>query len=572
MQKTSAAHGAPKHRRLPVLQGVLPLGSIGPELVGGATLAALAIPEVMGYTKIAGTPVVTGLYTLIFPLAIFALLGSSRHLVVGADSATAAIMAAGLTGIVAVGSPQYMAYAGMLALMTGAILIVARLVRLGFLADFLSKTVLIGFLTGVGIQVAMGQIGGMFGVPETGSNTVTRFVDALSNLDQTNIDTLMVSVGVLVIILGAGLVSKKIPGALLAVLGAIVVSVAVDLAAKGVAVLGPVPSGLPTLGFPTGIAAGQLATLAGTAFSMFLVVLAQSAATSRAYAMKYNDPFDENVDLVGLGLANAAAGLSGTFVVNGSPTKTEMLDGAGGHSQLASLVTCGLVVLVLLFLSKPLQYMPEAVLASVGFLIGLRLINIRGMVEILKVRIGEFAVATVTAIVVVAIGVEQGILLAILLSLLVHVSHSYRPSDHVLFRQPTGRWRGLPIARALKEGTIEALPGLTVYRFGAGLYYANANRLTEEIMSLADAADPPLRWLCLSADGISDVDFSAAATLREVHEELHARGATLVLANVEDEVRKELDIYGLVKEIGEEHFFDGIEDAVAAYEKLGPAT
>ena len=571
MANATAAPVAPKRRRFPILQGVLPLGKIPPELLGGATLAALAIPEVMGYTKIAGTPVVTGLYTLILPLALFALFGSSRHLVVGADSATAAIMAAGLVGMVAVGSQEYMAYAGVLALITGAILIVARLIRLGFLADFLSKTVLVGFLTGVGIQVAMGQIGGMFGVPETGSNTVAKFVNALSNLDQTNLDTLLVSVGVLVIIVGSGFISKKIPGALIAVVGSIALSWALDLSSKGVAILGPVPSGLPKVGFPTGVTASDLGSLTATAFSLFLVILAQSAATSRAYAMKYSDPFSENVDLIGLGLANVGAGLSGTFVVNGSPTKTEMLDGAGGRTQLSSLVTVGIVIIVLLFLSKPLQYMPEAVLASVVFLIGLRLVKISGMVEIFKVRIVEFAVAATTAVVVVVVGVEQGILLAIALSLLVHVAHSYRPSDHLLVREPSGRWKTLTVARAIESGKIAAAPGFGVYRFGASLYYANANRFTEEVIGVVEAADPPLRWLCLSADAISDIDFSAAATLRKVDEELRSRGVTLVLAHVEPEIRQELDRYDLTKQIGEDHFFDRIEDAYDAFQQLGPA-
>jgi MFS superfamily sulfate permease-like transporter len=491
--------------------------------------------------------------------------------VVGADSATAAIMAAGLVGIAAVGSPEYVPYAGVLALMTGAILIAARLVRLGFLADFLSKTVLIGFLTGVGIQVAMGQIGGMFGVPQTGGNTVAKFVNALSNLGQTNLDTLLVSIGVLVVIVGSGFVSKRIPGALVAVVGAIVLSAVLDLSSKGVAILGPVPSGLPRLGLPTGISASHLGALVGTAFSMFLVILAQSAATSRAYAMKYNEPFDENVDLVGLGVANAAAGLSGTFVVNGSPTKTEMLDGAGGRTQLASLVTVGIVIVVLLFLSKQLQYMPEAVLASVVFLIGVRLVKLKGMIEIFKVRMGEFAVAAITAVVVVVVGVEQGILLAIALSLVVHVAHSYRPSDQVLFRQPAGHWRAIPIARALQTGEIAAVPGLAVYRFGANLYYANANRFSEEIIRLVEAADPPLRWIIIAAGGIGDVDFSAAATLRQVHAQLRDRGVTLALADVEAEVKKEFDSYGLTQEIGPEYFFERLEDAGAAYETRGHA-
>ena len=281
----------------------------------------------MGYTKIAGMPVITGLYTILIPLALFALFGSSRHLVVGADSATAAIMAAGLAGLAATGSPEYVAYAGILALMAAALLILARLIKLGFLADFLSRTVLIGFLTGVGIQVAIGQISGMLGIPGGGAGPIQQLITDFQQLPQTNIYTLAVSIGVIATILICKRINKRIPGGLIAVIGAILISYFFNLSAYGVALLGPVPSGLPTLGFPTGETMNPaiFGQLLGVAISMFIVILAQSAATSRAYATRYNDKFSENVDLVGLGLANIGAGLSGTFVCNGSPTKTQML-------------------------------------------------------------------------------------------------------------------------------------------------------------------------------------------------------------------------------------------------------
>ena len=228
-------------RNLPILGGILPIvrAQIPADIIAGITLAALAIPEVMGYTKIAGMPVVTGLYTILLPMALFALFGSSRHLVVGADSATAAIMAAGLAGLAATGSPQYMAYAEVLALLAGIFLIIARLIRLGFLADFLSRTVLIGFLTGVGIQVAIGQISGMLGIPGGGSGPVQQLVTDIQQLGQTN----LYSLGHLPrragrLSSGARRINKKIPGALIAVIGAILLSYAVDLSAYGVALLG----------------------------------------------------------------------------------------------------------------------------------------------------------------------------------------------------------------------------------------------------------------------------------------------------------------------------------------------
>ena len=394
MNSTSAVP-EPRTRRLPVLNGILPVvrSKVPMDIAAGVTLAALGIPEVMGYTKIAGMPVITGLYTILIPIAVFAVLGSSRHLVVGADSATAAILAAGLAGMAPIASPEYVALAGMLAIITGAILILARLVRLGFLADFLSRSVLIGFLTGVGIQVAMGQVAGMLGVTASGGGTIRKFVGhTLADLRTASLTTVAVSASVIVVIVGTRLIDKRIPGALIAVVGAIFASWKWDFASHGIATLGKVPSGLPKFGVPD-VTWTQFEALLGTAGAVFIVILAQSAATSRAYAAKYSETFDENVDLDGLGAANIVAGLSGTFVVNGSPTKTQMVDGAGGKSQLASLTTAVIVLVVLLFLTVPLQYMPNAVLSTVVFLIGVELVDVGGMTKIFRLRRDEFFIA-----------------------------------------------------------------------------------------------------------------------------------------------------------------------------------
>ena len=343
--------------------------------------------------------------------------------------------------------------------------------KLGFIADFLSRTVLIGFLTGVGIQVAIGQISGMLGIPGGGSGPLQKLVTDFQQLGQTNPYTLVVSIAVLAIIVGSRKINKKIPGALIAVVGAIFVSYAVNLASYGVAVLGTVPGGLPKIGLPTGVSLTPAiwTTLLGTAFSMFIVILAQSAATSRAYATRYSESFSENVDLVGLGLANVGAGLTGTFVVNGSPTKTQMVDSAGGRSQLATLTTSVIVLIVLLFLTKPLAFMPEAVLSSVVFLIGVELVDAKGMRKIFAERPAEFWVALITALVVIFIGVEQGILLAIALSILIHTEHGYKPKNAVMSTDNSGRPHPVPVAKH-----TQIIPGLMIYRFHHSMYYANA--------------------------------------------------------------------------------------------------
>jgi SulP family sulfate permease len=558
-------------RYVTVLQGVRPFRPqmLSKDVVAGITLACLAIPEVMGYTKIAGTPVITGLYTILLPALAFAILGSSRHLVVGGDSATAAILYAGVAGLGVAGlqpnTSEWLAYASLAALITGGLLILARIAKLGFLADFISRTVLVGFLTGVGIQVALGQFAGMLGVPsphvdvDQVSGTVIKFWDTLKEIGDTSGATLAVSVSVIAILVVFERWIPMIPGGLVAVVGMIAVSWIFDLQSHGVSTLGHVPSGLPHVGFPKGVGWDDVGPLLATCVSMFLVIIAQSAATSRAYAVKYKDHFEENTDLVGLSIANVAAGLSSTFVVNGSPTKTKMAEEAKATSQIAMMTMAVTVALVLLFLTKPLQYMPNAVLAAVVFVIGVKLIDVSHMKEIYRLRRDEFWIAAVTAAVVVGIGVEQGIILAIVLSLLDHVRRHYDPKDAVVTRDVGGDLTTAPVARgAMTE------PGLVVYRFGVGLFYANAARLTDEALALVEVPDPP-RWFVLLADGIDDVDFTGGKTMLELAGQLKQRGVTFALAAVREDVMPELTEFGVVDAVGADRIFGTAEEAIAAF-------
>jgi MFS superfamily sulfate permease-like transporter len=299
--------------------------------------------------------------------------------------------------------------------------------------------------------------------------------------------------------------------------------------------------------------------------SIFVVVLAQSAATSRAYAAKFRDDFDENVDLIGLSAASFGAGLTGTFVINGSPTKTSMVDKAGGRSQLAQLTMALVVIIVLLFLTVPLGYMPNAVLAAVVFLIGVELVDVKGMRTILRLRPVEFVVALITALTVIFVGVEQGIILAIVISIVVHLRHSYKPYDRLLVPAPAGEWRNVPLADGL-----EAEAGLSVYRFGASLYYANASRFADEVRTVVKHAPSAPRWLCFDAANVEDVDFSGSAVLKAVVEELRKQDVTLVMSDVAEPVMAELQRDGLLDLIGKEHVFTGAQDMLAAYKALPP--
>ncbi|MDD1670882.1 MAG: SulP family inorganic anion transporter [Methanomicrobiales archaeon] len=548
-------------RRFHLLQGILPVdtGQVPAEILAGLTFAALAIPEVMGYTNIAGMPVVTGLYTLLLPLAVFAVFGSSKQLVVGADSATAVIIASGLVVMADPRSPQYVAYAGMIALLAAVFLLLAGLLKLGFVSDFLSRAVTIGFLTGVGIQIALGQLVGMFGLIPLTSGPVQQAIYFMVNLPFSHIPTLVVSFSVIGVVALGRRVDSRIPGALIAVAGAILASWAFGLASIGITPLGTVPGGLPGIGIPV-IPLSDVPTLLNLAAACFVIILAQSATTSRAYAWKFSDRVDENVDLVGLGLANIAAGLSGTFVVNGSPTKTEMVYSAGGRTQLTHLTTVAVVLVVLFFITRPLAYLPAAVLSTVVFLIGLRLVDVQGMTSLRVRRPVEFAVALVTAATVIFIGVGQGIAIAVAASIIAHLRHSYRPLNSLLVPTPEGAIRTIPLA----DGQ-QALEGLIMYRFGADLYFANEKRFIEEIISLARDADPPLRWFCISAANIGDVDYSGAETLKRVHEELAKRGIVLVMSDVKEPVLAKLKRDGIVETIGREYIFESAYDVIRIY-------
>ena len=549
--------------RLPMLQGLLPFDKsrLGPEIMAGITLAALGIPEVMGYTKIIGTPVITGLYTMLLPMLAFAIFGSSRHLVVSADSATAAMVAAALTALSFVAyTPKYVALTSLVALAACGLLLLARIFKLGFLADFLSRTVLIGFLSGVGIQVAFGELHGMLGLEKSGHGFLQQMLFTFQNVPATHLPTLFIALGVLAIIVGSEMFAPRFPGALLAVIGMTAASAYFQWADHGIKIVGEVPSGLPRLDLPDVTLSDVWLTLP-IALSCFIVILAQSAATSRAYALTYKNDFNQNVDLVGLAMANAAAGCSGTFIVNGSPTKTAMVDGAGGRSQWSHVTTATVVVLVLLFLTKPLSFLPNAVLAGIVFMVGVKLVDHRGLMEIYRKFPREFLVAIVTAATVVFAGVEQGIILAVVLSLLQHVRRSYRPHTGVVIQDQVDHWR---IQDAVPGRMI--VPGMIMYFFGSDLFYANVGFFAQQVRKLLNDSPTPVRWFVIDCSAVTNLDFTAGRALMDLREDLEKAGVVLALSRLQLRPHGHLERMGLVDLIGANRIFDSRHACVAAYQ------
>ncbi|PQV49803.1 SulP family inorganic anion transporter [Paraburkholderia sp. BL21I4N1] len=544
--------------RMSVLKGVLPLtrGGAARDALAGVQLASMDIPQVLGYARIAGMPAVAGLYTVFLPLLAFAFFGASRHLVVAADSATATIFASRLSTMAPASSVEYASLAAMVALLTAALLLVARIFKLGFLADFLSRTVLVGFLAGVGVQVGIAMLGDMFGVPGHAASSVAQVALVVREAARIHLPTLGISLLVVVAILVCKRFLPRAPVPLFAVVAGIAASDIYGFAAHGISVLGPVAGGLPPLRMPS-VTWQQLLDLLPVAASCFVMIVAQSAAASRVFAERYHEPVDTNADLLGIAAANAAAAFTGAFVVNGSPTQTAMGDRAGTRSQFAQVVFAAVVVVVLLFFSRFLQYLPHCILASIVFTIAVGLINVQALFAIRRESPGEFTLALFTALAVVLIGVEHGILVAVALSLLRHVRHSYRPHTMILAPGDDGVWVPVPAAPGMQTA-----PGLIVYRFGADLFYANDHFFVDDSRRLIDHAPSKVRWFVVDASAITDLDYSAARSVGELCETLKAGGIEVIFARVNRYLRADMDRHGITPVIDTSCIFSTLHEAL----------
>lgn len=544
-----------------LFEGALPIGGrrgIMRDVLAGVTLASMNVPQLLGYARIAGMPLVTGLYTALLVPVAFAAFGSSRHLVVAADSGTAAILAASLSPMAEPGSAHYVSLAATTALLTAAMLLLARVFKLGFLADFLSRTVLVGFLAGVGVQVAIAMLGDMLGVAVGARNTILQAWQIARGVPRLSIATVLLSSLVVAAILVGRRLSPRIPVALALVVGATAAGRFWNLAAFGVKTIGPVLGGLPSFGLPLATWSETLQLLP-VAASCFVVIIAQSAATARALATRYQEHADEDADILGLAVANGAAAVSGAFVVNGSPTQTEMADRAGARTQLAQVAFAGCVFVVLLALTGPLQYLPRCVLAAIVFTIAIGMIDVATLRAMRPESPGEFKLAITTAAAVAIIGVEQGVLLAITLSLLRHVRQSYRPNTAVMRFDPARGWTAEPATPG-----HQTAPGLILYRFGADLFYANANLFANEALALVDSASRPVRWLVIEADAITNLDYTAARVVLVLIEQLARRKVTIAFARVSASFRADMDRHRVTAAVGADKLFVSRRDAVAA--------
>jgi MFS superfamily sulfate permease-like transporter len=427
--------------------------------------------------------------------------------------------------------------------------------------------VLVGFLAGVGLQVGISVLSEMLGVPVDSRRPVVQLWEVLRGLPQGHLPTVALSVSVLGFVLVLRRLAPKLPGAMVAVVAAIAASAVWDFAGHGIATIGAVSGGLPHFGLMAllslrGMSWKEAEQLITESASCAVMILTQSAATSRIYAAKHNQEVNENSDLFGLSAANAAAALSGGFVVNGSPTQTAMMEDAGGQGQLAQIATAAVVVLVLLFLTRPLEYLPTCVLGVLVFMVALRLIDFKALRDIRVESPQEYALAVMTAAVVLLVGVEQGIVLAMVVSLLRVVQHSYHPHSGVLIADGGGSWKLVPVAPS-----VVTEPGMVLYRFGAALFYANAGRFLEEVSLVVQPMPSGVRWVVVDAEAMTHVDYTAARVVMTLKKNLTEAGVELAFARLPWELRSDFDRHHLIEAIGPARIFDRLHDAIAAFER-----
>ncbi len=509
-----------------LLRGYKPAWLRG-DLVAGITVAAIAIPESLGYASIAGLPPQTGLYCALLPAVLFALLASSRQLVVGADSATAALVAAGAGAVAAAGTAQYAGAVGVLGLVTAVVLLVMALARLGFLADLISQPVLAGFLSGVGVSLIIGKLPDVLGIPASGS-TWNKLVDTVTGLGSINWWSAALGLGVVAVMVGALRLPAAVPAALFALVVFSVLGNLIDSESHGVPMVGALPPGLPSFAWPS-ISGSEVARLSATALSIAVVVLAQSAAVARSFGTKNGYKVDTNSDLVGLSAANAASAVTGGFAINGSPPRTAAGDGSGSKSQLVNIVMAVVIGLLLMFGSGLFAYVPSTVLDGIVLGIGIHLLKISELRAVGRARREELLAALLALVVVAFVGVEQGVLLAVIVALIERARRYYRPEDEVTVRAGVVGAREEARFSALPPGSLD---GVLVYRFDAGLFFANSTHFDERIRALVEETDPRPTMLVVDAAAMSDIDVTGVNVLTRLAQDLSAHGVRVVLAEM----------------------------------------
>jgi high affinity sulfate transporter 1 len=508
-------------------------GDLPHDLIAGLSVAAVALPVGVAYAQLAGFNPVVGLYASILPLIAYAMFGTSRQLIVGPDAATAALLAASIAPL-AGGDPQlYVSLAVALTVLAGLYCIGASFLRLGALADFLSKPILVGYLNGIALYIVAGQLGKLFGFPVDAQGILPKVFEVVTRIGETHWPTLAVGVGTYAVLILSKRFVPRLPAALVALVAATLAVALFGLDRMGIAVVGEVPAGLPDLKIPS-IPLHLLDDIAAAAAGLALISFSSTMLTARSFAAKNRYDINGDKEMAALGAANIAAGLSQSFAIAGADSRTAMNDAAGGRTQVAGLVAAGTIALVLLFLTGPLRYVPIAALGAILISASLSLLNLKTLAVLYRMDRLELALALLATFGVIWVGALQAILVVVALALLRFVYLSARPQVEVL-----GKVEGLPGFHSITRhpgATTE--PGLLMFRFNAPLVFFNAPHFRQKALAAIHTAGPGLKWFVLDAVPITTHDYTGYAELEDLAETLRQRGAELVLAGRETETRE----------------------------------
>jgi SulP family sulfate permease len=535
-----------------------------PDLLAAVTVWALLVPQALAYAQLAQVDAVVGLYAAMGAAIGYVLLGGVRSMNVGPE-ATVALLAASVVAPMAAGDPaRHLALMSGLALMTGAWMLLAGVIGLGFVTRFLSRPLLLGYVAGSAIVMIVSQLDSLIGVSlEAQDDTLAELTETIRRLGETDPTTLLVGLGVIGVALLVRRIDRRLPAYLVAVLAAIAVSALADLAAQGVAVVGTIQPGLPALGLPA-VELADLASLAGPAIGIALLVYADSGVTGQVLGRRGGYAVDGNQEFLGLGAGNIGSALTGGFPVNGSQSRSFTAADVGAKSQAMNLGVLVLVILTLLFLTPLFAPLPKSALAGVIIVVAFGLLDPVAFRDLARVDRRELGLALIAAAIVVAVGMIAGVLVTVVLSLFLAAIRAAQPGRTFLVRVPgTDSFRGVD---NVVDGTI--VPGLVVYRFDGPLFFANAELLADDIQAaIADGAAPqPVRWVVIDAEAIGDVDSTGAGMLADLADATRARGITLTVARLKSSVAEYLTRAGVMDKVGAEHVFLEVDDAVAAYE------
>jgi sulfate permease, SulP family len=530
------------------------------DLLAGVTVAALALPSAMAYAEVAGLSPVNGLYALLLPTVAYVLLGSSRQLIVGPEGSVSTLVAVAILPLAAAGTAAAVELAAMLALLVAACFALARVLRLGWIADYFSRPVLLGYIHGVAVVLVIGQLGKLLGLSVEARNPLPQLWEVVRELGSVSGVTLAVAAVALGVLLALRYVMPRLPAALVVVVAAIGLSWALDLQADGVAIVGAIPAGLPSVDVPTP-ALQDVVHLVPAAAGIFLVSFADEILTARSFAGKRNQHVRASQELLAMGAANAAAGFTQGFSIGASGARTAVNDSMGARTQIAALVAAGTVLGILLFLTEPVQYLPKAVLGAVIVSAAIGLVDPQAWRALAAVDRVEVAIAGVTTACVIGFGVLEALVVAVGLSVIDTVRRSARPHDAVLgWVERLGRYGDVSLHR-----TARVTPGVVVYRLDDRLFFANARYFKGRVREAIRAAPEPASWLVFDAEAVTHVDSTGLEALDQLTRDLRREGITLVVARLKTRLDAQLESAGVTETIGRDRFYPTVQAAVAAF-------